>query len=63
MTITFHDVLTAINEIRRTYTAPPTGAEMAASRRIDVIASVDAMLLDLQERILDAHGDKPQGEI
>lgn len=57
--ITLHDILIKINEIRTKYTAPPAGSEVVR-RGIDEITAVDAELLDLQERILDDHGNEPQ---
>ena len=54
--ISIKEILNAIVEIRRKHTAPPTGSEVI--RAIDEIAAADALLLDLQERILDSDGGR-----
>jgi len=55
--ITAHEILTAISDVRK-HTCPPTGKVVA--RGIDEIVVADSLLLDLQERILDAYGNEPQ---
>lgn len=54
MAISWNDVLVRINEMRK-HTAPEVTV-----RGIDEIMTVDALLLDLQEKILDDHGHEPQ---
>lgn len=58
MTTTVHDVLTAINDIRKLTSPPITGETKTIG--IDQLIEADNKLLDLQERLLDDYGDKPQ---
>lgn len=55
--ISIKEILNTIVEIRRKHTAPPTGSEVVV-RGIDEITAADALLLDLQERILDSDGGR-----
>lgn len=59
--MTVHDVLTAINDIRKLTCPPATGETKTIG--IDQVVEADAKLLDLQERLLDDYGDKPQSTI
>lgn len=56
--MTVHQVLTKINEIRK-HTSPPGKGETVV-RGIDQITAADALLLDLQEKLLDDYGDQLQ---
>lgn len=63
MSITIHEVLVAIDDIRK-HTCPSVGVEMTV-RGIDEVAAVDTLLHDLQERLIElcghaAHNDAPK---
>lgn len=59
--LTIHDVLLKINEIRK-LTAPPLEGPPPKVVRVDKVLEADALLLDLQERLLDDYGNGPQSE-